>query len=223
LFSFKKKDVIMLGKNRGEFMKRIALVFCAVFSCTAVGSAQRWYGPARTVTNADLEKFQQERIAAARDYESTYVERGQPSPSEIDQRNEQRIRDLDELSTKLRGEYLERDLKRAEIESRLIESVINAQAYAAAARTPSNDSGGVIYSGSWDGYGGYGYGGYGYGRGYRGYRGGFYRGTMNGGYVSGGWLWPTSVERGYTGFPGRIIGPGGNRGWGHWGRSGSRR
>ena len=200
-------------------MKRIALVLCAVFSCTVIGSGQRWYGPARTVTNADLEKYRQERVAAAREYESTYVERGQPSPSEIDMRNEERVRDLDELSTKLRSEYLERDLKRADIEARLIESLINAQASAAASQMPANNSGGVIYSGYSDYYGGYGYGGYGYGRN----RGRFYRVPVNGGYVSGGWYWPTSVQRANTGFPGWIVGPGANRGWGNWGRGGSRR
>lgn len=198
-------------------MKRIALVLCAVFSCTVIGSAQR-YGATRTVTNADLEKFQQERIAAAREYESTYVERGQPSPSEIDSRNEQRIRDLDELSTQLRSEYLERDMKKADIQARLIESLIYAQASEAASQMPASNSGGVIYSGYSDPYGGYGYGGYGYGRRYGRNRGGLYRVPTNGGYVSGGVYWPTSVQRGTTGFPGWIVGPGANRGWGNWGR-----
>ena len=59
--------------------KRILLLLSLIFSITAIAAAQT-----RTVTNAELEKFRQKRLAAEKDYRETYAERGLPSPQELE-------------------------------------------------------------------------------------------------------------------------------------------
>lgn len=57
----------------------------------------------RTVTNADIEKFRQERLRAEEDYRRNYARRGMPSPAEIERINAEKRRELDELAARLRA------------------------------------------------------------------------------------------------------------------------
>lgn len=193
-------------------MKKIALLLSAFLSLAIVGSAQvRTTQATRTITNADLERFQQQRLAADRDYLATYAERGLPSPDEIDKRNEQRKKDLAELAVKLSQQDLERDRLNAEIESRRYVATPRMNA-------PMYGGPGIVYSGGWGGFDGGGFGGF---NGFGGFRfdrraGAFLRtgffGLPRGSYAAGGWVWPGPAGQSFGGFPSRIIGPGGNRG-----------
>lgn len=92
-------------------MKKAALIFGFVISMVLVGAAQT-----RTVTNSSLQKFQEKRLAAERDYRENYARLGLPSPEELD-----RQRDLDmaariELAEQLRRARLEKE--RLELERR---------------------------------------------------------------------------------------------------------
>ena len=98
------------------------LLFILVFSFISVVSAS---AQTRTVTNEDLEKFRQKRLAAERDLRENYERLGFPSPEELEKQIEQSRRERSELAARLRAENLEReqlDLERqrseAEIRSR---------------------------------------------------------------------------------------------------------
>lgn len=68
----------------------------------------------RTVTNADLEKYRQERLKAEREYRENYATWGFSSPEELDRRREQSRIETEQLSAKLRAERLEREHLEAE-------------------------------------------------------------------------------------------------------------
>jgi hypothetical protein len=84
--------------------QRSLFVFCLI-----VGSSVVAYSQAKTVTNADLEKFRQDRLKAEREYRENYAKLGFPSPEELDRRREQSRIETEQLSAKLRGERLERE------------------------------------------------------------------------------------------------------------------
>jgi hypothetical protein len=92
----------------------LALSFITTFSITA---------QTRTVTNTDLEKFRQKRLAAERDLRENYERLGFPSPAELEKQIEQSRRERSELAERLRAENLERERitverQRAENEAR---------------------------------------------------------------------------------------------------------
>jgi hypothetical protein len=64
------------------------------------------FAQTKTITNADLEKYKQERLKAEREYRENYVRLGFPSPEELARRNEQSQRELSEYSSRLRQERL---------------------------------------------------------------------------------------------------------------------
>jgi len=64
----------------------------------------------KTVTNADLEKYRQARLAAEKDLRENYEALGFPSPEELDRRNVESNRELADLAQRLR----ERDRRLAE-------------------------------------------------------------------------------------------------------------
>lgn len=76
-------------------MKTLILILAAA----AAAGAQT-----RTVTNADLEKFRQERLRAEDDYRRNYARRGMPSPEEAERINAEKRRELEELSARLRSQ-----------------------------------------------------------------------------------------------------------------------
>lgn len=86
-------------------MKKIAVVFCVVFSFAAAGLAQT---ARRTVTNADLAKFQTQRVEAERQYRETYAAKGMLSPDELNALSDARVRLTLQLADKLRSEELDR-------------------------------------------------------------------------------------------------------------------
>jgi hypothetical protein len=138
-------------------MKKAALILGFVLSMVLVGAAQT-----RTVTNSSLQKFQEKRLAAEREYRENYSRLGLPSPEELD-----RQRDLDmaariQLAEQLRQARLEKE--RLELERR------NLDKEAASFYNETDNADQVAYYG-----GGYigGYGGF-YSGGRFGRRGGFF-------------------------------------------------
>jgi hypothetical protein len=95
--------------------KRLIFILCLSFIATVSAAAQ-----SRTVTNSDLEKFRQKRLAAERDYRENYERLGFPSPEELEKQIEQSRRERSELSARLRAENLERE--RLDLERQLIEA-----------------------------------------------------------------------------------------------------
>lgn len=68
---------------------------------------------AKTVTNADLEKYRQARVKSDEDYRQNYQRLGRPSPEELEKMETERQKRLSELSDKLanrrlQNEYFER-------------------------------------------------------------------------------------------------------------------
>lgn len=83
----------------------ISIVLLAVISASA---------QTRSVTNADLEKFRQERLKGEAEYRENYARLGLPSPEELDRRREASRVANEELSQKLRAERLEAERIEAE-------------------------------------------------------------------------------------------------------------
>ena len=98
-------------------MKKAALVFCVVVSLTVLG-----LGQSPTVTNSTLQKFQQTRLAADRDYRENYARMGFPSPEELERQREVDMADRIELADQLRTARLERDRLAMEWEKMELES-----------------------------------------------------------------------------------------------------
>lgn len=118
-------------KNRLWFI--LILVFATAFSAAAQN---------RTVTNADLEKFRQKRLATERDLRENYERLGFPSPEELERQIEQSRTERSELAARLRAETLEREQlnlerRRAEIDAQIRSS----QQY----QTPNYQSNGGDY------------------------------------------------------------------------------
>lgn len=84
------------------------------------------FGQTKSVTNAQLEKFRQERLKAEKEYRENYERLGMPSPEELERRREQSQKEMEELSAKLRAERLERERIEAEQEAARI-NYLNSQ------------------------------------------------------------------------------------------------
>jgi hypothetical protein len=84
--------------------QRTLFAFCVILGCSGFVTAQ-----SRTVTNADLEKYRQERLKNERDYLENYKSLGLPAPEELERRREQSRLESIELSARLRTERLERE------------------------------------------------------------------------------------------------------------------
>lgn len=89
-------------------MTRSLLVIFGALLLAAGVSAQA------TVTNADLEKFRQKRLAAEKELRENYAKLGFPSPEELERQNAESARERDELSARLERERLERERIAAE-------------------------------------------------------------------------------------------------------------
>ena len=77
--------------------------FLSAFILTAAISA---FAQTKTITNADLEKYKQQRLAAEREYRENYEKLGFPSPEELARRNAESQKSLAEQSARLRQERL---------------------------------------------------------------------------------------------------------------------
>lgn len=94
-------------------MRKAALMFGLVISLAVVGFGQR------TVTNSTLEKFEQKRLAAERDYRQNYARMGFPSPEELERQRETDMTARLRLAEQLRRARLERE--RLELEQRSLD------------------------------------------------------------------------------------------------------
>jgi len=83
--------------------QRSLFVFCLIFFGLA------GFASAQSVTNADLEKYRQERLNAERNLRENYAALGFSSPEELERRREQSRIETEQLSAKLRAERLERE------------------------------------------------------------------------------------------------------------------
>lgn len=157
-------------------MKKIAVVFCVVFSFSAVLSAQT---AGRTVTNFELEKYRNQRTAAEREYRETYAQRGMLSPEELKLASDARVQQTLDLAVKLKDQELE--------EQRLALEANAQQLQVEELR--SSQAGPVYYpyDNSIVGYGAFGD----FGRRFRGRRGGFP--ANRGYYVGGGQVWSAPI------------------------------
>ncbi len=77
--------------------------------CFIFGLANLAFSQTKTITNADLEKYRQKRLAAEKDYTENYERLGLPSPAELQKQNEQDQRELSELAARLEREKIERE------------------------------------------------------------------------------------------------------------------
>jgi hypothetical protein len=85
-------------------MKKAVLLFGLIFSLAVVSSAQ-----VRTVTNTTLQKFQQQRLAAEREYRDNYERLGFPSPEELDLQRDADMSARLVLAEQLRQASLEKE------------------------------------------------------------------------------------------------------------------
>lgn len=84
--------------------RKVLFILCSIFVTSGIA-----YSQTKTITNADLEKYRQKRLAAERDYEENYDRMGFPSPEELKRQNEESQQDLIEYSEQLRAERIEED------------------------------------------------------------------------------------------------------------------
>src|SRR5688572_24288805 len=98
-----QSDTIEVHVRRFKNMKKAALIFGLFFSLVLSAAAQ-----VRTVTNSTLQKFQQKRIAAERDYRENYEKLGFPSPEELDRQREADLKARIEIAEQLRQARLEK-------------------------------------------------------------------------------------------------------------------
>jgi hypothetical protein len=82
--------------------KRLLFILCLSF--IAAGSS---FAQTRTVTNRDLEKFRQKRVAAEREYRENYEKLGFPSPAELERRREQSRDEAEDALLRQREDRLE--------------------------------------------------------------------------------------------------------------------
>jgi hypothetical protein len=178
-------------------MKKIAVVFCVLFSFAAAAFSQM---ARRTVTNADLAKFESRRVDAERQYRETYASRGMLSPEELRAASDARIRETLELADKLR----EADLERTRLELEANAQQIEVEQMRLAQNAPMY----YPYDNSIWGYGSFidGFGGRFHGRGFP-----FVRNQRY--YAAGGNVWPaplgTTIQRPRPLF--RVTVPSGGR------------
>lgn len=85
--------------------KRILLFIGLIFISANAATAQQ----KRVVTNDDLEKYREKRLAAERDLRENYERLGFPSPEELQKQIEQSRAERRELAARLEAENLQRE------------------------------------------------------------------------------------------------------------------
>lgn len=86
---------------------RKGFLFILSFAVVSVGVAAAQQ--TRTVTNNDLEKYRQKRVAAEKDLRENYERLGFPSPEELERQNAKSRAERSALSQRLEIENLERE------------------------------------------------------------------------------------------------------------------
>src|SRR5262245_46454761 len=93
--------------KRGLYMKYVKTCGLTLMAMCALGvCAYAQGGAVKTITNADIEKYRQERIRGEEEYRQNYARLGMPSPEELDKRDAERQKRMTELSQQLRTERL---------------------------------------------------------------------------------------------------------------------
>lgn len=93
---------------------KVRFIFIVCFAAVTTMSIM---AQTKTVTNADLSKYSQERVKAEKDLRENYAKLGFSSPEEIERRNKSDANDRSELSARLHLEELERQRIEAEREA----------------------------------------------------------------------------------------------------------
>jgi len=88
-------------------MKKLVIL---ILSLTAAVST---FAQNKTVTNADLEKFRQQRVEAEKQLKERYAEMGFPSPEQLEKQNAERRAKMDEYSDQLRQQRLQSEIEEA--------------------------------------------------------------------------------------------------------------
>jgi hypothetical protein len=120
-------------------MKTTALITGFILMSAVVG-----LGQTRTVTNFELEKFQQQRLSAEREYRENYKRMGFPSPEELDKQREEDMKARLQLSDQLRQARLERERLELERQGLAVEA---ARLEAESQVVESDGSSAVFYGG----------------------------------------------------------------------------
>jgi hypothetical protein len=89
-------NAIIETKEVKAMKERILLILSLILAMSGLVFAQT--RAAKTVTNADLEKFRQKRLQAEADYRANYKKLGMPSPEELAEREAERQRRLAEFA-----------------------------------------------------------------------------------------------------------------------------
>ena len=156
-------------------MKRISFfAFGFVLASAGIGAAQ-----VKTVTNADLERYRDNREHGERQLRENYAKMGFPSPEELARRNEESNREMIDLATRMRADRLERERLEAQYRAQL--NVSQRPTFIVLGTNGYEPGYFVQY-------------GYGFGRGFRsGNRFRFNRPftTTTNGYFAGGQFWST--------------------------------
>lgn len=155
-------------------MKR-GLLWAFVALVGVVPAFSQW--TARTITNADLEGYRQERLRAERDYAQNYDKMGFPSPQELEMQLEKSRAEREELAARLASERLQRYQIEADV---------------ARAAQPSQESIIILSDGNGSGNNGWSAGGY-YPYGPYGYPGRFGRSSRYGNFT---YTWPGRLGNG---------------------------
>ncbi len=106
-----------------------AMRFKVILSALFVGFLVQFVAaqPARTITNADLEKFRNERLKAEKEYNENYERLGFPSPEELQRQIEKSRAEREALAARLAAERLRQEQAEAERAQR--ERLSNAEVY----------------------------------------------------------------------------------------------
>ncbi|HSI87523.1 MAG TPA: hypothetical protein VK918_00575 [Pyrinomonadaceae bacterium] len=90
-------------------MTRVLFVIIGALVFSTSAAAQN------TVTNADLEKYRQKRVAAEKDLRENYERLGFPSPEELEAKRIEDAKEREELAARLAQARIERERVAAEI------------------------------------------------------------------------------------------------------------
>lgn len=88
--------------------KKLLFCFCITLLTVTAVSAQS-HQTSRRITNLDLEKYRDARMAADKELRENYEKLGFPSPQELERRREKSRVETEELAAKLRAERLEQE------------------------------------------------------------------------------------------------------------------
>ncbi len=151
---------------------KIRILFLVFIITAGTGAV---FAQSKTVTNADLSKYKQERVKAEAELRTNYAKLGFASPEERARRDAESAKESAELSARLRNERLERERVAAQNEA-------NARYNAALLRAVAPQNTVEYYTPSY----------------YGGYYNGWWRprpivrlGYQQPGYFAGGQFWPT--------------------------------